>query len=127
MLREVAKELVERYFKAWLDKDEELFLSTLHDEIVIKECYGPIYEDKQACKKWFREWHHNENKVLIWNIDSLYFDEDESVMTVEWYFECMFEGQQAGFLGSSVIIFENDLIISINEYSMKKEHYKPYN
>ncbi len=127
MLREIAKELVERYFKAWLDKNEEMFLSVLHDEIIIKESYGPVYEGKPACLRWFNDWHRHENRVTIWNIDKMYFDDDESVMTVEWYFECVFEGNQAGFLGSSVICFENDLIISVNEYSMKKEQYKPYN
>lgn len=125
MNREEATELIEQYVASWVIRDETLFLETLHDDIVVRECNGPVYEGRDTCERWFRTWHGEGNRVLEWTIDSFLFDPETSAAAFEWDFECLVEGEEHAFFGSSHVTFRDGRIDSINEYERTKEQYNP--
>lgn len=127
MQRGMAKEKINQYFEAWLNQDVSLLLSVVDENIIVKECYGPIYKGKRAIEKWFAEWNSGTNKVLRWEPTSFIYDSDLAEAAVEWSFQCLFDDKECEFYGSSIITFKDELIISLREYEMKKDQYYPYN
>lgn len=125
MDRKQARDLVEQYVVSWEMQDRTQFLETLHDEVVIRECDGPIYKGRDACKDWFRTWHGDSNRVLEWTIDSFLFDGDATMAAFEWDFKCLVDGEEYAFFGSSHVIFRDRRIYSINEYERTKDQYRP--
>lgn len=126
MKRTQAKELIERYIDAWLSQNVDRFLETLHDDVIVRECYGPIYEGVDSCTEWFRTWHSEGNRVQQWTIDSFLFDSDTNSAAIEWDFSCIADGEEHSFFGSSHIRFQDERISSVNEYEMTKNQYKCY-
>ncbi len=127
MNRKLTQTITAEYFQAWLTQDLALFLSVLKDDIIIKECYGPVYQGKAAAEQWFRAWNDGRNRVLQWPIESFLYDTEAETAAAEWYFQCLYEGKVSEFYGSSVITFQAEAIAGLNEYEMKKEQYYPYN
>lgn len=69
-----AKEILKKYLNAWLKQDLRLFKKLLDEDIVIRECYGPIYKGIDANIKWFTEWN-KIGKVLQWTIKDFAYDQ----------------------------------------------------
>lgn len=126
MKRDTAHELVTQYVDSWLSQDMALFLGTLHDDVIVRECYGPVYEGKRACERWFWTWHDEENRVLQWMIRSFLFDSETRTAAFEWDFSCVAEGEEHAFFGSSHVTFRDGRIDSINEYEMTADQYQRY-
>lgn len=126
MEKEAAKELIEKYIKAWKEKDLDLFLSVLHNLVEVRECTGAIYQDKETLEKWFIDWNQGTNKVIYWEIKSFGFDKKKSAAFVEWKFKCSYENKEYEFEGSSAVYFKDGLILKVNEYEMKLEKFYPY-
>jgi hypothetical protein len=128
MNRTVAETLIRQYFQSWLQQDVSLFLSTLSPSITVTECYGPCYCGSAEVSEWFQDWHTRPEKgrVTRWEIASLLYDETLEMAAVEWDFECLYAGSLASFLGASLFRFKDGLILSIQEYKMEKEQYRPY-
>ncbi|MFC6965057.1 nuclear transport factor 2 family protein [Halocatena marina] len=116
--RDTANDLVVQYVDSWLSQDAAQFLDTLHDDVIVRECYGPVYEGKEACERWFRTWHDEGNCVLRWTIRSFLFDPETTMAAFEWDFSCVADGKEHAFLGSSHVTFRDERIDSINEYEM---------
>ena len=112
--------LVKKYVESWINNDSALFISILHDEIMISECYGPIYKGKQACLDWFSDWN-KENQVLSWEILDFSYDNLVSKVCFEWRFEYKLENQIHVFFGCSFISLEDGKFLAINEYMTKAE------
>jgi N-acetylglutamate synthase-like GNAT family acetyltransferase len=126
MNQENAKELLNKFIKAWIVQDKKGFLDLLADDINYVECYGPVYNGLAACEKWFIEWN-KVGKVEKWNIKDFSYDEINRKITFEWFFECIYDNKKSGFNGCSFMSIKDHKFISINEYKTETEHYYPYN
>ena len=129
MNRDTAEALIRKYFQGWLQQDLSLVLSTLSPDIKVMECYGPVYYGNDEVSRWFTDWHtrSEKGKVTRWDIFKVIYDEMHKIAAVEWDFECMYDGNLGSFLGASLFCFDDTKIISIQEYKMEKEQYRPYN
>lgn len=121
-----AEQLAAVYFQAWLNQDEAAFLSVLHKDVQIEECYGAEYFGISECREWFRRWHEPGNKVLEWDILESYFDAKDQVITNIWRFTCNFAGNNSTFDGCSVISCSDEGITRLREFEMKTEKFRPY-
>lgn len=127
MEKEKVISLINDYFKAWVKKDKKLFLSTLHNEAIVRECTGAVCQGKTALEAWFTDWNKGTNRVDYWKIKSFGYDKENSTAYVEWIFKCLYENEEYEWEGASIIYFKDDLIIGINEYEMKTDKFYPYN
>ncbi len=118
MDKNLAFAMIDNYFRSWLEQDKELFLSQLHNDIVVRECTGDMYINKDISSKWFEGWNVEGNKVLRWDILGRYYDYMNQVGVVEWIFKCIYEYKDYSFKGSSIVAFKDNLIVKINEYQM---------
>jgi hypothetical protein len=116
-----ARNIINKYLNSWLKKDMALFSSVIHEKVIVKECYGPIYKWKSANLSWFRRWNEGNNKVTRWKIKSFSFDTDHASCAFEWDFSCTYAGQKHSFSGCSYAILKEGKILRLNEYKMKKE------
>ena len=121
-----AEKLLHDFISSWLSKDVTLFLQTISDNIVYSECYGPIYANKAECEQWFTEWN-KERRVTKWDITDFAFDELNTKISFEWFFECDQSGDIYSFNGCSFMKILDNQFISINEYKTESDHYYPYN
>ena len=128
MKRKNAEILIRQYFQSWLTQDLDLFLSTMSNAVHVTECYGPVYVGIDEVRQWFISWHEGsgQGKVTRWDIASIFYDDTQQTAAVEWDFECVYEGNLAGFLGASLFHFHAEKISRIQEYQMEKEQYRPF-
>ena len=126
MDKKTAFTIINNYFNSWLQQDKELFLSQLHDEIIVRECTGDMYNNKVIASNWFAGWNIEGNKVLRWEICESHYDREKQVAVVEWVFECMYESNKYSFEGASIVEFKDGLIIKIGEYKMDINKKYPY-
>jgi len=118
------KELIQKYFQCWIDKDIDKFKQTFSDDIEYIECYGPAYQGKEQIIRWFEDWNR-KGSVLKWDIKRTICS--GNTIIVEWYFECDYEGNVDGFDGVTIAEFDSDMkIYSLKEFQSKTEHYYPY-
>ncbi|MNJ34779.1 SnoaL-like domain protein [compost metagenome] len=126
MNNEFAEQMIRTYFKSWVDKDFQAFLSTLHHEAVVRECTGAEIQGRAEHERWFLEWNSGHNKVEYWDIKKIGFDQKQSIACVEWQFACIYDEQQYIWDGVSIVYFRDSLIFEINEYEMKRDKFYPY-
>ena len=61
-----AKELIEKYFRTWKEKDLKVFLSVLHKQAKVRERTGAVYQGKKTLEKWFIDWNQGTyNSVYL--------------------------------------------------------------
>ncbi|HZK34540.1 MAG TPA: nuclear transport factor 2 family protein [Bacillota bacterium] len=126
MNEESAYYITKKYFDSWLKQDKKEFSPLLHEDVVIQECTGDVYNKKKIAEKWFEGWNIDGNKVLRWDINNNFFDRDKETVFVEWEFECLYEFKKYAFQGASTISFKGALIYKLNEYQMNIEKKYPY-
>lgn len=126
MNRDIAKRITDDYFKAWIERDKELFLSLLDPNVVINECTGDSYLNKVVAGNWFKGWHEEGNHVLSWDINECFFDKSKEVASAIWRFVCVYKGQEYSFDGVTMIRFNENKIISLDEYQMEVIKKYPY-
>lgn len=124
--KEYYTDLVHQYVRSWREQDIKTFSSCLTPDVMISECYGDVYENKNQAVKWFEEWHRQGHRVKQWEIKEMYYDESKTAVVAEWRFECRCDGTDYRFLGCSTIGFRNDAICNIKEYKMEFEKTYPY-
>jgi len=118
--------LLEKYIQSWLDKDKELFLDTLADNVVIAESYGPKYSCKQEAEKWFIEWN-KQGQVIDWKITDVYFDSNKETIIATWHFTHEYPAiEELVFDGCTILKTQNGKITDLYEYAMKYPSYQPY-
>lgn len=128
MNRQSATQLIKEYINSWRQQDLSLFLSTLSPDIVVAECYGPIYHGTKEVRQWFIEWHASpkEGEVTTWKLTNVIFDKTKNMAAVEWHFGCVSNGEASSFLGASLFYFDNSKIVRIHEYQMDENRYHPF-
>lgn len=128
MKRKMAETLIRQYFHSWLTQDLSQFLNTMTLDVRVTECYGPFYVGVEEVRQWFTNWHAGEGngKVTRWDILRIMFDEVQQMAAVEWDFDCIYQGNQAGFPGASLFHFKEGKISCIQEYQMDRDQYRPY-
>lgn len=124
--RKAAEALVNAYMASWLQQDTDLFASVLHEEAIVRECTGAVIAGKEELNRWFRQWHESGNRVTVWALRRIGFDETCGAAFAEWTFQCEYEGRTYTWDGSSIVRFRDGLIAEINEYEMKQEKFRPY-
>ncbi|MBH1939662.1 nuclear transport factor 2 family protein [Mobilitalea sibirica] len=118
------EELIKRYFATWIKKDGSNLVEIFDYNIRYSECYGPEYRGIEQIKAWFDDWNQR-GTVLKWDIKQFIHATDQTV--VEWFFECEYDGEIAGFDGVSLIKFNAEgKIIELKEFMSKSEHVYPY-
>lgn len=121
----IKTEIFETYVEAWLKKDLTQFLTILSKDIVITECYGPQYQGKKECQKWFLDWTKPfDNSVRNWTVKESYFDGATGFFT--WTFDDIYQGKSGLFDGISLVKFDGNFISEIQEFEMKHEKRRPY-
>ena len=116
--------MLKNYFQSWIDKDILIMETIFAENIEYTECYGPKYKSKESILKWFNDWH-KRGRVLSWDIKNIY--EIQTVVIVEWNFQCKWDGEISDFDGVTIAEFdENGLIFNLREFQSKSEHYFPY-
>ena len=118
------KEIIERYFNSWINKDLETVKKIFAPDAVYSECYGPEYHGLDQIIRWFNDWNEKDS-VLEWTIKRV--SEKDKTIVVEWYFKCDCNNKISGFDGVTIADFdENDKIVSLKEFKSKAEHIYPY-
>lgn len=117
------RKIISNYFRSWVTRDFSESLEYFHQEIVYKECYGPMYVGISEVSQWIQHMLKKQT-VIAWNIDRI-FAVSNSIFIVEWYF-CARETVEYDFDGVSIIEFDGDKIVSVSEYEQKHETYRPY-
>lgn len=118
------KKIIYEYFLSWIQNTPEVLDTYFADNVLYSESYGPEYQNKAQVKKWFEDWH-TKGKVVRWDIYGIH--SDNSVYTVEWYFECEYLEIISRFNGVSLIEFnKHGKIAIVKEFESKAEHTYPY-
>lgn len=118
------KDIIRRYFKAWVDADIETVKEIFSEDVVYTECYGPEYHGLSQIIQWFTDWN-KQGRVLEWNIKRII--EQGSTLVAEWYFECEYVGNIDGFDGVTIADFNDEgKICRLSEFQSKPDHYYPY-
>lgn len=118
------QQAVRAYFEAWLRKDIGVVERTFSKDAVYTECYGPEYHGLEQILRWFADWNQ-KGTVLQWRIRRML--EQGRTVTVQWFFECDYDGTVSTFDGVSVIDFdEAGKICRLSEFQSKAEHIYPY-
>ncbi|MCL2113938.1 MAG: nuclear transport factor 2 family protein [Streptococcaceae bacterium] len=118
-------EIFQKMINAWLNKDDDEFLSVLTEDVLYTECYGAQYSGKDECEKWFIHWNKPAcNQVKSWPVENYYCDGMVGFFT--WTFTCVYEGEESVFDGCSLVKFRDDLICEIQEFEQKYEKFRPY-
>jgi N-acetylglutamate synthase-like GNAT family acetyltransferase len=125
MTESEAEVILDKFIASWIEQDLIAFLDLLSDDIIYSESYGPIYSNKSECEKWFKYWN-KDSKVLQWIVKCFVFDQINSVIIFEWFFECNYKGAVSGFDGSSFMVIKDNKISSVNEYKTESAHYFPF-
>ncbi|KAF1296738.1 hypothetical protein BAU15_08815 [Enterococcus sp. JM4C] len=125
--RQLDKELFVKYTQSWIKKDVSLFLSLLNNNVHVTECFGASYRNKNECEQWFRHWNDTEtNGVREWSILFHSYDDELNTSTFEWFFDYKYKGESNCFNGVTLLIAEDNLIMSIKEFEAKSDVYYPY-
>lgn len=117
-------EIINKYFRAWLENDIVIIDHVFADEIVYSECYGPEYHGIDQIRKWFAEWN-TRGQVLEWPIKRML--QQGNIVVVEWYFKCCYDNDIDAFDGVTIAEFDHDgKIVKLSEFQSKAEHYFPF-
>lgn len=115
--------MIRRYFDAWLRIDGTILPEVFAEDVVYSECYGPEYHGLAQIERWFKEWNMH-GRMLQWTIKRILCA--GNTCTVEWYFECDYDGI-AGFDGVSLVDFNTDgKIQKLAEFQSESKHTFPY-
>lgn len=117
------EEVVSNYFKMWVDRDFTKLDNIFCDRIYYRECYGATYVGLDEIHMWINDMLLKQT-VLKWDIKNCY-NLDNSTIFVEWIFQAK-ETETYIFDGISTIKFQNNKIISIEEYETKHNTFRPY-
>ena len=102
------KEMVRKYFQAWIDADIDSIKDIFSKNIFYSECYGPEYHGIDQLLQWFKDWNRN-GKVLEWSIKRMI--EQDNTLVIEWYFECEYNSEISGFDGVTIAEFNEEIKI----------------
>lgn len=113
------RKMIQNYFHSWVTRDFSKISEYFHQDIVYRECYGPVYRGMDEINSWLCHMR-TKQRVIVWNIYRIL-----DVFVVEWYFYAE-DTAKYSFYGVSIIEFDGDKIISISEYEQKHGTYRPY-
>ncbi len=108
------------YITAWQRHDVAAVLTTLTEDCVITECYGPVYRGKQRVEQWMRTWL-DAGSVDSWEITT--HAAAGNVLIAEWLFSCTWRGEPGSFEGASVARLTGGRISYLREYATTAPRY----
>lgn len=118
------EEIVRAYFGAWLRLDSSRLGDFFEEDALYTECYGPQYEGLAQIRRWFADWIPH-GRVLEWRVNDVFSEGDRTA--VDWYFRCVYDGNESGFDGVTLITWSASREIqTLREFESKPEHVRPY-
>ncbi len=91
----IARLVVQTYVDGWSEGDHVKILSSLDEECVIIESYGPTYHGIVKVGRWIDSWFGAGNTVNSWDITSFYVVGETCFF--EWVFACTYAGSDVMF------------------------------
>ena len=116
-------DILQRYFRAWIDNDIDTVRELFCDDVVYSECYGPEYHGLSQILKWFEDWN-KLGRVLEWDIKRIM--EHGDTIVAEWWFKCEYGGNIDGFDGVTIADIKDGKIYRLSEFQSDPDHYYPY-
>lgn len=108
------EKLFRQYCHGWEAGTLDDILSPLHNDIYIKECFGPEYHGTTEVKSWAVKWLVGNSKVR-WKIKKILLE--TSFLASEWRFSFQKSDTTVrSFDGSSFVVFKQGKISTIHEY-----------
>ena len=117
------KEVINKYFNAWVKKDISMIENLFSEDCVYSECFGEEYHGEKQILRWFSDWNRS-GSILEWSAKRVF--EFENTMIVESFFKCFVEKE---FACDAVSVFrfnDDGKICEVREYWSKLEHHCPY-
>lgn len=103
-----------QYCSGWEKGSLEDILLPLHNDIYIKECYGPEYFGKPQVKAWAKKWL-SESSHVSWKLKRII--KQGNTLASEWKFAFRKkDGTRREFDGASLVDFREGKIIRILEF-----------
>ncbi|MBV9256816.1 MAG: nuclear transport factor 2 family protein [Ktedonobacteraceae bacterium] len=118
----IARLVVQTYVDGWREGDRAKILSSLDEECVIIESYGPTYHGVEKVGCWIDTWFGGGNTVDGWEITSFYIAGETCFF--EWVFACTYEGGYGSFEGASIAQLRKGKIVLLREYQTTKPLYE---
>ncbi|MDA8204905.1 MAG: nuclear transport factor 2 family protein [Thermaerobacter sp.] len=114
-MEDLMRTLLEQYVEGWKSRHIEAVLSTLANDCVVTECYGPVYKSHDRVRQWMATWFAAGGRVLEWDIRS--FVGGRNAAAIEWTFRCWWREDEFAFDGASVARFDGGKIATLREYT----------
>lgn len=121
---DMMEEIIKAYLQSWIDQDISVLKNTFSDDVIYSECYGPEYHGLLQLLQWFTDWNQ-KGQVIEWKIKR-YIEKDNTAI-FEWYFKCIYDGNENDFDGVTIADFNDEYkIVKLSEFQSKAKHVYPY-
>ncbi len=117
-----ARLIVQTYVDGWCGGDRAKILSSLDDECLVIESYGPTYHGIVKVGRWIDGWLGAGNTVDGWDITSFYVAGETCFF--EWVFACTYAGRSHRFDGASLARLRDGKIVLLREYQTTQPLYE---
>lgn len=111
----VGPDLLHDYIDGWRRHDIPAVLSTLADDCVVIESYGPVYRGLERVEQWMTSWFAAGGRVHDWRITSSGSTGD--LIVAEWEFTCTWQHEVSSFPGMTVARPQGGRIAYLREYA----------
>lgn len=119
------EEVFRNYIRAQVEDDLEGAASTIADDVVYCESYGPEYRGIEQFRAWFASGREAGSTIDEWDIRSV--DVAGNRLFAEWRFACTMFGEKTVIDGMNVAEFgEDGKIRAWREYQAVPEHTFPF-
>lgn len=118
----IARLIVQAYVDGWREGDRAKILSSLDDECVVMESYGPTYHGIVKVGRWIDGWLGAGNTVDGWDITSFHVAGETCFF--EWVFACTYAGISHRFDDASLARVREGRIVLLREYQTTQALYE---
>lgn len=107
--------LLRAYIDAWARHDVAGVLTTLAQDCVVVESYGPVYHGLARVEEWMTQWIAQGGSVTSWVINREF--EASKALVAEWSFACVWDDRPASFDGATIALLDDNNLIHVREYA----------
>ncbi|MCC8022482.1 MAG: nuclear transport factor 2 family protein [Clostridiales bacterium] len=126
MTREEQTALLKQYMESWVRQDKAQFLSTLHPDLYLVECYGASYRGLAEAERWFDAWNR-EGRVVSWTLQDTWYDPKRDTLFGTWEFQAEHAREpEPCFDGITALQCRDGKIARLFEYERKHDKFRPY-
>lgn len=103
-----------RYIESWVGGDPERIASTVTDDCVISECWGPIYRSRASVQQWAQAWFGAGGVIHRWEVTDHFRAEEREAAA--WTFEYTWQGRHDVIAGASIASSSHGLLSRLSEF-----------